>query len=807
MKLYQSVLACLVLTAALCGNNSSLFAQDVNPNTVQVNSLSDDQIKAIQTKAQQSGMSQTELEAAARAKGYSQSDIDKLKSRMNGTSTSKTTSSDATQTRERTYTEQDNTSNPAQSKRDSIKERLFGYSLFNNKNLSFTPNLNIPTPKNYQLGTGDDVYIDIWGASQQTYHQKINPEGNLIISNVGPIYINGMTIEEATGKIKNELSKIYAGLRAGNTFLKVSLGAVRSIKVNIVGDITTPGTYTLPSLATVFNALYVAGGPSINGTLRSVKVIRSQKTVADLDFYDFLLKGELPHNMRLEDQDVIFISSFKNRVSVNGEVRRPGLYDVKSTETLKDLIYFAGGYTSQSFAQQLQVVRKTSKEMKVIDLLASQIDTFHIANGDEIVVGKIYKLYENRVQIKGAVYRPGIYALNEASSIQKLLKKADGLQPDAFKNRILIFRLRDDYTRGMMPVDLSGNDSIKDVQLQREDSVVVSSIFDLRDTCTVSIDGEIRHPGTYKFAENSTVEDIVIMAGGFTEAASFAHLEVARRIKDNMAINRPDQVAEIFQFPIGKDLKLDAQASKFILQPFDQVFIRRSPGYIAQTLVKIDGEVAFAGNYSIKTRDERISDLIKRSGGLTSEAFPAGAKLTRQLYIDKEARQKALKHLSQQRDSSLMLNEIQETQSTLAINLDKILAHPGSDYDLFLQEGDVLSIPKKFQTVRLTGAVMLPVLVRYQRSNSLSNYVSMAGGFADNAQKRKSYVIYPNGEVKSTKRFLFCSFYPKVLPGSEIVVPRKPEHKKMSTGEIIGLTSSVTSVGVMIVTLITYLKK
>jgi protein involved in polysaccharide export with SLBB domain len=841
----------ILLTVSIFFFAISLYAQDSglsqnDLSKVQVDQLTDDQIKSFVQRAEQSGMTQQQLESAALSRGMQPIEIEKLKTRIDkiknegGTKTD----SDKFHDRSRSYksTDEDkqikkdelfngnqkegeeqaeqqdnnifNSLTSGKSKKIEKKkpeDKIFGFSIFNNKKLSFEPNLNIPTPENYQLGPDDELIIDVWGASQQTYKQKISPEGSIIISNVGLIYLSGMTIKEAAGKIKKELSNIYAGLRgtSPNTFLKVSIGNVRSIKVNIVGEVLVPGTYTLPSLATVFNALYAAGGPSLNGTLRNVRVVRENKTIAELDFYDFLLKGEQKNNINLQDQDVIFISPYENRVEVKGEVKRPMLYDVKNDETLKDLIYFTGGYTGKAYFQQIKIFRKTSRENKVVDISLSQIDTLKMHNGDEVMVDSILKRFENRIEIKGAVYRPGVFSRGDSITLKQLITKAEGLRGDAFKNRVSIYRTREDLTMEVIPVDLSTllNNSANDIRLEREDLIVIPSIFDIKEEFSVQIEGEVRKPGTYPYIANTTVEDLILQSGGLLESASFARLEIARRIKNSMAENTPNQVAEIYQFQINQDLKLSAPASKFTLQPFDQVFIRRSPGYMVQSLVKLEGEVAFPGSYSIANKTERVSDLVKRAGGITPEAYIKGARLVRKLPVNIiQERKRALKMIKALSKDSLKFSVEIDSSSTIGIDLVKILKQPGSSYDLLLQENDVLQVPKELQTVRLSGQVLTQALVRYDKSYKFKGYISRAGGFAPEAKKSKSYIIYANGMIDRTHKILFFNSYPRVEPGAEIVVPRKPERKGLTTGEAVGISSALATMGLVIVSLINALK-
>ncbi|HNW98731.1 MAG TPA: SLBB domain-containing protein [Bacteroidales bacterium] len=808
MEKYKNIIIVFVLVIFTSFYNNA-FSQsqkidNVDLSKVKVDELSDTQVKAIAEKAGMSGMSEDQIETLAKAKGMSDSEILKLKSRI---SKLKTTIKDDNSSTGRTRS--------AEVKNDSLDKevnpyanKIFGFSLFTNKSLTFEPSTNIATPLNYQLGPGDKLIIDVWGASQETYEQKITAEGYIIISNVGPIYLSGMTIEQATNKVKKELTSIYTGLSIGNTFLKVSLGAVRSIKVNIVGEVALPGTYTLSSLATALNALYVAGGPSENGSLRNVKIIRNNKTVAELDIYEFLLKGELPKNMRLQDEDVIFIPAYDNRVEIKGEVKRTGLFDLKTSEKLKDLIYYAGGYTDKAYTENVKVLRKTGKQYKVFDVPSIQQDSFKLSNGDEVSVDTVLNKYENRVEIKGAVNRPGIFALDNNTTLGELIRKASGLREDAFKSRVIIYRTLDDLTIKTIPVEIKDTTQSYQTLLLREDVVSVSSIFDIQEEYTIKIDGEVRVPGEYPYTKNTTIEDLIVKAGGLLESASYAKIEVDRRIKDNYATASSDKIAEVYQFQISKDLKVSDSASNFELMPFDNVFIRKSPGYSSQSIVKVDGEVLFPGFYSITTKTERISDLIKRAGSTTPEAYVKGARLTRQNSAAKKLQLKDIEKLKERVNDTLPIDDqtINKTETTISIDLEKILKKAGSKYDLFLEKGDVIKIPKEPQTVGLSGALLYPVVVRYMKGYGVRKYISSSGGFSDDAKPSKIYVVNINGSVKRTSRFLFIKNYPKVEPGAEIVVPQKTLKKGMSTTEAIGFGTAMSSLALIIITIVNALK-
>jgi protein involved in polysaccharide export with SLBB domain len=833
-KNYLFIVSCLFF----CFIYLSGYAQNLNSGSgssdlsqIKVDQLSDSQIETILDRAQQSGMTMEQLENAALAKGMSAMELSKLRKRIETLQTGKGTKTDSEKfkDRSRTYkvadekqlsdkksdvTEKTDLQSEDKSKtvdifsglsvkKEQPESRIFGFSLFNRNKLTFEPGLNIPTPSNYQLGQGDEIIIDIWGASQQTYQQKISPEGSIFIDNHGPVYLSGFTVEEATRKLRKELSSIYAGLISGNTFIKVSLGSVRSIKVNLVGEIYVPGTYTISSLSTVFNALYAAGGPSLNGTLRNVRVIRNDKVVAELDFYDFLLNGEQKNNIRLQDQDVVFIPAYFNRVEIKGEIKRPFFYDMQPTESLSDLVRFSGGFTGKAYTQRMKIIRKTGRENKILDMGIQNADTFKLSNGDQVLVDSVLTRFENRVEIKGAVYRPGLFAIDDTLTLKQLIQKAEGLRGDAFKNRVSVYRTMENYMVEVIPVDLNllmngGND----IGLKREDLVLIPSIFDIKEEYFINVEGEVRNPGTYPFVTNTTIQDVILRTGGLLESASLARIEVARRIKNLTAETKSNKIAEVFQFDITEDLKISNDARQFVLQPFDEVFIRRSPGYEKQTLVSMEGELLFPGKYSLIHKDERISDLINRSGGLTPDAFAKGARLIRNLPIDAKVRKKTLETIrSQSKDSLKFIVEL-DTVSAIGINLDRILSAPKSKYDLILQEGDIIKVPKQLQTVRLSGQVLSPVLVRYDHSYKFRRYISNAGGFAPDAKKGKSYIIYANGTIDRTRKFFFFNSFPRVEPGAEIIVPKKAERRGMSTGETIALGTALSSMALIIVTII-----
>lgn len=781
------------------------IASGQNLSNVKVDQMSDDQIKQLLQKSQASGMSQQQLESAVLAKGMQPSEILKLRARMASLKlqTGQKQEQFSSEDRSRKEEEIDNGTQPNQ--QATGPNKIFGYSLFNNPNIKFEPNMNMPTPKNYQLGPGDELIVDVWGASQATYHLKISPDGNVLINNVGPVHVNGLTVENASYKIIGRLHKNYAGL-FHNTWAQVTLGNVRSIKVTIVGEVRTPGAYTLSSLSSVFNALYLSGGPSVNGSFRNIQVIRGGRVAATLDVYDFLLHGKPINDIHLKDQDIIYVGNYKTRVEISGKVKHPAIFEVKGDENLDNVLAFAGGYSDKAYSKRIKIYRNTDRERKVLDIESDEFKHFSLHNGDSIVVDPILERFENRVEINGAVYRPGIYALTDNITLKELIAKAEGLKTDAFLSRASIYRHKDDYSIEVIPVDLSAvmKGVSPDITLQREDLVKIPSIYDLKETYSLEIEGEIKKPGNYPFLENSTLHDLIVMAGGFLESASISHIEIARRLKD-VKDSITDQTAEIYTFGVSENLCLSDSANKFILKPFDRVFVRTSPGYMVQKMVRIEGEVKYPGSYSIKSKSETVSDLVNRGGGLTPEAYLPGAHLVRQIYADPQEKKRMIEQLKQQVSDSTKIEVPVETEQTVGIDLKKILHKPHTFDDLIIQEGDVLVIPKELQTVQVNGAVLHPAAVHY-KNRGFRHYISNAGGFTENARGSKSYVIYANGSVNRTKNFIFFRKYPRIEPGAEIVVPKKAERVKMSPQEAVGLASALSSAALVIVTVVNLIK-
>lgn len=801
----------LLLTLALCSfslllvpfyldaQNVDLPSKDLSK--VKADEIPDVQIQQILEKAKASGYTQQQIEAAALAKGISPVELAKFRQRM-GTqqSNEKQTPDDRSRKEENILPNV----NPAQY---DYRNNIFGYSLFNSKNLTFEPSVNIPTPVDYRLGPGDKLIIDIFGASQQSYQLTVSPDGFVIIDNIGPVAVNGLTIENASTKLFSRLSSIYSGLKGpnANTFLQVSMGNLRSIKVVLLGEVNVPGSYTLNSLSTAFNALYLSGGPNINGSFRNIDIFRDNKVLANLDVYDFLLKGDKSIDLRLNDQDIIRVNPYVTRVNLSGEIKRPAIYELKSSEKLSELITFAGGFTDKAYTYRLKIYRNTSRAKQILDIPSTDFALFTLQNGDNIVVEPILQVFENRVVISGALLRPGEYSLDEGLSLLKLIERADGLRGDAFLSRSVIYRTKPDFSIEAISIDLSEiiAGRIADVPLKREDIVNIPSIFDLQEAYFFQVDGEVQRPGIFPYSHNSSLQDVIIMAGGFLESASLARIEIARRVKDSVALASTNKVADISYFQISKDLRLSDSASLFKLKPFDRIFIRRSPGYKVQVTASVEGEVVFPGKYSISSKEDKISDLINRSGGLNHQAFPQGAKLVRVFPADEKERFKLLENIRMQSKDSLLVSTLStDREQTIGIDLVKIMAQPGNKYDMFVQEGDVLKIPKQLQTVRLSGALMYPITVRYDKQYSFRDYINNAGGFADNAKKSKSYVLYANGTLDRTRSLFTIKNYPRIEPGAEIVVPMKVEKQKMTTGEAMSFGTAMASIAMILVTLI-----
>jgi protein involved in polysaccharide export with SLBB domain len=747
---------------------------------IKVEKLSDKEIRSLLIELEKSGLTETELEELALLNNMPKSELEKLRQRIKEIQNAPTPPT-AREEVEKMPELADTLLKPevsGKSERELSPElkRVYGSNLFNNKKLTFEPSINMTPPEDYQLGVGDHLIIDIWGASRNYFAKVIDRNGAVRLDNIGPIQVAGLTLAEAEHKIINKLSQFYSGLTgpSPNTFAQITLGRLKNIKVTLIGEVMSPGTYTLPSLATAFNALYLSGGPSLLGSFRNIEIIRNQNVISTIDVYDFLLKGSSSGNIRLKDQDLIRIPTFQKRIEILGEVKRPGLYESINGEGLSDLIAHAGGFTKQAYTNRLSIQRYASKEMLVLDVLPSQRDTIQLQNGDVVSVGSILDRYQNRVTISGAVFRDGEYELTPNLTLKELIAKADGLKPSAFTQRAEIIRELPDQSLEIIAVDLNRvlSGELKDIKLQREDVIKISSRYDLQENYEVHIEGDIQYPGTYPYYKNMSLQSLILKAGGFVESASVDRIEVARRVTES---NEYNQIAKLYQFKVDENLAIDSAGGEFILNPFDQVYVRRAPSYEVQQTVYIQGNVKFPGEYVLQAKNERLSDLVNRAGGLNEFAYPKGARLVR---------------------------NYQNKTENIGINLPSILKKPYSEEDLFLLPGDKLVVPKELQTVRINGEVLFPVSTNYHKSKSLKNYINSAGGFTSEAIPRKTIVKYANGYVKSTSSILGLKFYPNVEPGAEVYVPTKPEKREISTQEVIGWTTGIATLGLIIVNIL-----
>lgn len=681
------------------------------------------------------------------------------------------------------------------------EDEVFGRNIFTNKNLTFEPQQNVATPQNYVLGPGDEIIIDIWGASENSIRQTISPEGSISIPGLGMISLNGMNIADAREYLKSELSRIYAD--EGNQ-IQVTLGNTRSIKVNVMGEVMVPGTYTLSAFASVFHALYNAGGISDLGSLRDIKVVRNGKTVANVDVYEYILQGKTEGNINLREGDVVIVPTYDAIVKMEGNVKRPMRYEMKGTETISTLLKYAGFFSANAYKNSVRVVRQEGRELTVATVERDEFGTFKVMDGDVVSADSIINRFANKLEIQGAVYRPGIYEFCEnINSVKELLTQADGLLGDAFTNRAVIYRQRPNLTREVLPVDVKGimDGTAADVELKNNDLLFVPSIHDIKYEGDVYISGEVKRPGTYPYADNMTLEDFVITAGGLNDAASLVRVDVSRRIKDNKGTESTAEVSKNFTFGLKDGFIVDGQAG-FVLEPYDQVFVRRSPGYSVQRNVTVDGEVLFAGEYSLNMKNERLSSLIERAGGVTEFGYTKGAKLTRVANDDEKKRMNDVLDLMRRELGEKLTDSLRlelDSVFTVGIDLEAALKNPGGDADIVLREGDVISVPEMTSTVKINGAVMMPNTVTYIKGKDVGYYLSQAGGYSQNAKKSKKFIIYMNGQVDKVKKWSH-----KVEPGCEIVVPNKV--KKNTFANAMGYTTSFSSLAMMVATIANLIK-
>ena len=690
--------------------------------------------------------------------------------------------------------------------------KVFGRDIFNNSNLTFEPSLNIATPVDYRLGPGDQLVIEVWGASQANITQKVTPDGYITIPDVGPIQVNGLTVQAASNKIRAKLSKIYSGMGTTNvdlsTDVKVSLGQIRTIQVNIMGEVAQPGTYALSSFSTVFHALYKAGGISQLGSLRNIKVVRGGRTVATVDVYDYILHGRSHSDIRLQEGDVILASPYDALVLVKGKIKRPMYYEMKRTESIRTLIDYAGGFTNDAYTSAVTVERNDEKERTICSVDDMNYGVFKVKDGDVVSVGAILDRYNNRIEIKGAVYRPGFYELGkEISTVRDLITKADGLLEDAFTNRAVLHRENLDKTLEIISVNVKGvlDGTEPDITLQRNDVLFIPSKYDLEAKGTIEISGEVYSPGIFPYAENTKLEDLIIMAGGLTESASKVRVDIARRLNDPNSTKKQKEISKMFSFAVKDGFVVEGDPG-FILEPYDQVFVRRSPGYTPKVNVSITGEVEFEGSYALNERNERLSDLIARAGGLTGFAYLKGARLERQLKEEEYLQAKELLTMVASNNQisgndSIIIPAVSRTY-TVAIDLEKIMSNPHSSLDPVLQDGDAVIIPQLMTTVQVTGSVRKPNSVVYNPDMKLKDYISEAGGYAERARKSGTFILYPNGHIKELGRNASAK---EIVGGAKIIVPQKGR-SQWNLGTTLSTISTSVSMLAVIASLINTMK-
>lgn len=791
-------------------NNNDINLDPQQISSINIDKISDEQLSIYWEKAKNQGYTLDQLITAARMRGMSDIQAMKLRQRILQLSIRKKSGNQqdnySFQDREEEtfgFTGNENKDSLAiQNKKDSI----FGMNFFKNPKISFTPNMNMATPENYQVGPGDELLIEVWGATEGSFKQKVDTQGNIFINAIGKINVSGLSFEDVKTKINSHLKRIYSGISAPNgsynkVYTGVTITQVRTVKVNIIGEVTVPGTYSLSALSTVLNALYACGGPTENGSFREINLVRNGQKIATFDVYEFLIHGSEKGNLPLKDQDVIIVPPYLNRVLIEGEVKRKGAYETKEGETLASLITFFGGFTSDAFTNTLVVERIKNAKREVKEVAFEDISNFLIQNGDKLKVHPITEEYQNRLSIGGAVYQPGTYEFKEGMTAYDLLNRANGVRKEASLDRGLIFRTlnRVDY----QTINFSVKDLIEErnnIPLKDNDSIHIFYKDSLQMARFIKVEGAVNKPKELPFMENMTVEDVIALAGGLSQGADASTIDIFREINDGDF----RKLSQDFKVSANNELT-PVEGDVITLQPNDIVSVRYIKGYTPMQTITVEGEVVYPGIYSIRSKDERISDIIERVGGFSPYAYIKGATLIRKKLDEGDIKQEQFldeivmaSSIGNDNDKALKKIEKKSTEYRIGIDLKKILQNKHSKYDLILNEGDVLLIPSEKQTIEIKGEVLAPSLVRYEKGLSLRDYVNRAGGFSDRAKKRSIYVMYANGDIKSTNNSLFFKNYPELEPGAIIIVPSKPERQRISTSETIGIISAITTMGVLI---------
>ena len=778
--------------------------------------MSDSQVLEYVKEGIRQGKEQKQLASELARKGVTKEQamrVKQLYEQQNNVNASNATGTDVNESRLREEMKE-NTSDMLEdhpSTQDLARSnQVFGRNIFNTRNLTFEPSVNIATPLNYRLGPGDEVIIDIWGASQNTIRQQISPDGTINIQKIGPVNLNGLTISEANDYLKKTLNKIYNGLNNTSdptSDIRLTLGSIRTIQINVMGEVVQPGTYSLSSFATVFHALYRAGGVSDIGSLRNVQLVRNGKNIATIDVYQFIMKGNIQDDVRLQEGDVVIVPAYDILVKIDGKVKRPMRFEMKKDENLSTLISYAGGFEADAYTRSLRVVRQNGQEYEVNTVKDLDYSVYKMRNGDVVTAEAILNRFTNKLEIRGAVYRPGIYQLNgKLNTVRELVNEAQGLTGDAFLNRAVLYRQREDLTTEVIPVDIKAimDGTSQNIILAKNDILYIPSIHDLEDRGDVVIHGEVAKPDSYPYADNMTLEDLIIQAGGLREAASVVRVDVSRRIRNPHSTVDNDTIGRTYTFSLKEGFVVDGTPG-FVLQPYDEVYVRRSPGYQAQQNVVVEGEILFEGSYAMTSREERLSDLIRKAGGSTKNAYLRGAKLTRVATEGEKKRMGDVIRLMSRQLGEAMMDSLDihvEDHFTVGIDLEKALANPGSTADIVLREGDVVFIPKSTNTVKINGAVMVPNTVSYIAGKNIDYYLNQAGGYSDNAKKSKKFIVYMNGQVTKVKG----SGKKQIEPGCEIIVPSRSK-KRTNVGEILGYATSFSSLGMMIASIANLIKK
>jgi len=779
--------------------------------------MSDQQVLNYVKQEHSKGTSQEQIAATLMSRGVSRNQLERIKNQLESEKLSDV-SSGKTASEIRRERREDPEDNLVSGDLDLVVAEMipteqnvsaiFGHNIFNTRNLTFSPNTNIPTPIDYRLGPGDEVVIDIWGASQTSVRQTISSEGSIMVDRMGPLYLNGMTIKEANDYVQRRFSDVYAGIDTdGASQIKLTLGQIRTIQINVMGEVAVPGTYSISSLSSVFHALYRAGGVNNIGSLRSVKLYRSGKLLRTLDVYEYLLEGKLNADIRMTDGDVVIVSPYISLVNVSGNIKRPMFYELKKEENLADLIRYAGGFAGDAYTKNIRVTRSTDGKNQIFTVSDADFGKFTLTDKDVVSISSGFDLFENRVEILGAVYRSGYYEIGKSiNTVKDLITASDGLRGDAFLNRAILTREKEDFTTEILSVDINRllDGTSTDIVLRKNDILYIPSVNDLKEYGDFVIHGAIPRPGNYKYSENTTLEDLIVQAGGLLESASTVKVDIARRIIDPRNMTGTSTLAETFSFGIKDGFIIDGLPN-FVLMPYDQVYVRRSPGYKVQQNISLEGEILFPGTYALNKKTERLSDLLMRSGNLTADAYAQGARLIRQRSEDEAYRTRmTLEIASQGGNDSIAVGSLDLSRTySVGIQLDKAIENPGSDYDIVLREGDRLIIPEYENTIKINGAVMYPNTVAYKKGEKLSYYINQAGGYSDKAKKNKAFVVYMNGTVSKVKG----SDKKAITPGAEIIIPTKDEANRVTWSELAQISTSVVSMATVVALLINTLSK